>query len=100
MLGGRGGRPPRPTEWTHDLHLAEVYLRLRAVSPARARTWRHEDLESHATADRAGAKLPDAFVVDGQLPTAIELVGASYSTEKLLEFHYYCAALGMGYELW
>lgn len=100
MLGGRGGRPPRPREWTHDLHVAQVYLHLRAAAPDRARTFRHEDLEDHALLERAGAKLPDAVVEDVDGPTAIELVGASYTEAKLQAFHAYCASLGLRYELW
>ena len=98
--GERTARTPRPTEWTHDLHLAEVYLRLRADLPTRARSWRHEDIESHRTADRAGEKLPDAVVRDGIQTTAIELVGSSYTRDKLEGFHGYCDRHAFGYDLW
>lgn len=99
-VGTGSARAPRPTEWTHDLHLAEVYLRLRQIVPIRARSWRHEDMESHRAVDRAGEKLPDALVRDGLQTTAIELVGSSYSREKLNAFHDHCHEHDLGYELW
>jgi hypothetical protein len=100
QFGGRGGRAPRPTEWTHDMHLAGVYLTMRAELPTRAASWTHEDLEERPAAARPGEKLPDAFVTDGLHRTAIELVGSSYTEAKLHAFHDYCDTAGLAYELW
>lgn len=93
-------RAPRPTEWTHDLYLAGVYLWMRTALPTRARSWRHEDREDHGAAIRTGAKLPDAIVTDGRDTTAIEVVGSSYTREKLEAFHAYCAGAQLSYDLW
>lgn len=103
-FGGRGGRFPRATERTHDLHLAQVYLRMRVLNPSRARTWLREDLVAKSRSEdeetaAAGEKLPDAIVRDGQHDTAIEFAGA-YAREKLREFHLYCERTSLAYELW
>lgn len=92
------GRPSRMSEVTHDLHLSEVYLRMREELPTRARSWLPEDALKHH--GREGDKVPDAIVKDGLYKTAIELVGSSYRTEKLEAFHGYCAEHELGYELW
>jgi len=97
-FGGRGGRPPRESEVTHDLHLARVYLLMRETLPTRARSWIREEAIAAERFDRA-EKLPDAQVTDGIHATAIEFVGA-YSLEKLTGFHDYCADKSLAYELW
>ena len=95
-FGGSGGRYPSEDELTHDLHLAAVYLRMRAELPTRAALWTAEaDLPKGQ-----GVKVPDAVVRDGLERTAIEFVGSSYSAAKLERFHRYCRAVGLGYELW
>lgn len=98
--GGHGGRRPRTSEATHDLHLAAVYLEMWTHLPTRARTWRSE-AAIVAGRDRVSRaqKLPDALVRDGRALTAIEFGGA-YAAEKVAEFHDYCARLGYGYEVW
>lgn len=100
LVGGRGGRAPRETEWTHDLHLAGVYLRMRRELPTRAHTWQHEDMVPRPRESAMGEKLPDAIVTDGLHQTAIELVGSSYGVSKLETFHGYCARERLPYELW
>lgn len=95
-FGGVGGRFPRPSEVTHDLHLAAVYLRMRSELPTRAASWVSEARLSV----EPGLKLPDAMVCDGRQRTAIEFVGASYSLKKLKAFHDFCARQRLGYELW
>lgn len=100
QFGGRGGRSPRPTEWTHDLHLAQVYLLMRVELPTRAASWVHEDLDERPQRALSGEKLPDAFVTDGLHRTAIELVGSSYNGSKLEAFHDYCEREQLAYELW
>ncbi len=97
-FGGRGGRFPRGTEVTHDIHLSSVYLRMRSDLPSRAATWCHEDLAETGRA-RGGEKVPDAIVRDGLHHTAIEWVG-SYPKKKLEEFHAYCEEHRLAYELW
>lgn len=95
VVGGSGGRTPRDSEATHDIHLAAVYLRMAEKLPTRASSWRAEA----SLAKGQGVKVPDAMVRDGKYDTAIEF-GGSYSAEKLASFHRYCHRKGLGYELW
>lgn len=101
-FGGRGGRSPRDPEWTHDLHLAQVYLSFRAKDLRRAASWIPEDLVHRPGEPRPkpGEKQPDALVRDGNGLVAIELVGSSYDAAKLEAFHTYCAMRRLAYELW
>lgn len=95
IVGGSGGRLPRESEATHDIHLAAVYLRMRSELPTRARSWTAEA----ALAKGQGVKVPDAMVRDGKYDTAIEF-GGVYSAAKLEAFHRYCGRKGLAYELW
>lgn len=98
--GGKGGRPPRTSEATHDLHLTSVYLRMLDELPTRAESWMSEAMiTERGMGGGPQGKLPDALVRDGSMWTAIELVGM-YSSEKLLGFHCHCDRNGWGYELW
>lgn len=97
--GGRGGRFPRGTEVTHDLHLARVYLLMREELPIRAASWEHEDVAPRLHHEAEGEKVPDAIVRDGLHRTAIEWAGA-YPKTKLLAFHAYCDERRLAYELW
>ncbi len=94
-FGGNGGRPPRESEATHDIHLSAVYLRMVQELPTRASSWIPE-----ATLKKGqGIKVPDAMVRDGKHKTAIEFGGA-YSRQKLADFHRHCQGRGLAYELW
>lgn len=95
QFGGSGGRLPRDSEATHDIHLAAVHLRMVQELPTRAASWTPEA----ALRKGQGIKIPDAIVRDGKYRTAIEF-GGSYSAEKLAGFHRYCEGRGLGYELW
>lgn len=88
------GRPPRPTDTTHDLHLAAVYLLMRRELPTRAATWQFED-----SLQKRGEKLPDARVRDGKKWTVIEC-GGEYAPHRLESDHKYCAERAWGYEIW
>lgn len=95
QFGGSGGRLPRDSEATHDIHLAAVHLRMAQELPTRAASWTSEA----ALRKGQGIKIPDAIVRDGKYQTAIEF-GGSYSADKLAGFHRYCEGRGLGYELW
>lgn len=95
MFGGHGGRYPRESEETHDLHLAAVYLRFRLCWPELAASWVHEEELRRDRKQRRG-KLPDALVNKKRV---IECGGA-YKKEKLIGFHKYCEAQGFDYEVW
>lgn len=88
------GRHPRPTDTTHDLHLAAVFLLMCKELPTRACSWVFED-----DLVRPGHKLPDALVTDGRAKTAIEC-GGEYDRQRLEEDHDYFAQMEYGYEIW
>jgi hypothetical protein len=96
MFGGHGGRFPRESEETHDVHLAAVYLRLLKADPKLASSWIHEE-EIRAERETRRGKLPDAVLkATGKI---IEFGGA-YKKEKLISFHEYCRASRQEYEVW
>jgi hypothetical protein len=97
-LGGRGGRHPRPSEATHDLHLAAVYLTILRHAPDRAHFWLSEAQLQAGGAGR-NEKLPDAMISSPTEQTVIEFGGA-YPKYKLREFHAYCSDRGLAYEVW
>jgi hypothetical protein len=83
-----GGRPPRRSEVTHDLHLAAVYLWFLEHRPALAKRWVSEH-EQYALGGGRNARLPDAIVPhrhNRQKDLVIEFGGA-YAKSKLQEFH-------------
>lgn len=96
--GKRHGGLKQPTQATHDLGVAAVWLRLRSVAPLWAEAWRGEDLLAHT---RVGEKLPDAFIVDHseQVSWVIEF-GGGYDAERVEAFHHDCAQRDLPYQLW
>jgi len=96
--GVRRGELKNPTQATHDLGVAAVWLRLRHVAPQWATAWRGEDLMAQT---RIGEKLPDAFIIDAQEQVAwvIEF-GGGYDAERVRAFHEDCAQRGLPYHLW
>jgi hypothetical protein len=75
FLGGHGGRRPRTTEVTHDLHLASVYCRMLLAGDRRAKKWVSE-AELYARGWGRGQKLPDALIQGRRgKHTVIELAG-------------------------
>ena len=97
-LFGVAGRRPREVELTHDLHLSELFLRLRATSPAEAAAWEPEEELRMARAP-PDERIPDAFIRTGLRPRIVEFGGA-YKKPKLEKFHQYCAERSYAYELW
>ena len=100
--GGVGERIPRRSEATHDIHLAQLYLKFRAEAPERAAGWIGEDIISaqrKTQAERA-QPLPDALIVEGNKSTIIEMGGSSYTSDKLYLLHDYSAREAMPYEIW
>lgn len=95
-MGGQGGRAPRRSEATHDLHLAAVYLRLLREHPHRAAGWVSE---GRLLAGGSDGKLPDAVIELRDERTAVEFGGA-YSVRKLEAFHEHCESCGLNYEIW
>lgn len=101
MFGGfTGGRGPRPSEATHDLHLAQVFLRLQKSDPKLAKSWCSES-EQYAEGRGRNERLPDAIIRGrrgGSPPTRIIEFGGAYSKPKLIEFHQ--AMSRFFYEVW
>lgn len=95
MFGGHGGRYPRESEETHDIHLAAVYLRFRSSSPELEASWVHEAEIKSERRQRKG-KIPDALVEN----TRVIEFGGAYKKPKLMAFHKYCEARGYEYEVW
>ena len=89
-----GGRRPRVSETTHDLHLAQVFLRLRDRSRDEARAWISEHQQQAEGAKKS--KLPDAILRLEQ-PRVIDF-GGSYPKAKLQSFHE--ANRESSYEIW
>jgi hypothetical protein len=96
--GVRRGSLNHPTQATHDLGVAAVWLRLHEVAPEWATAWRGEDLLAHT---RQGEKLPDAFIVDesDRVIWVIEF-GGGYDADRVQAFHNDCVARGLPYQLW
>lgn len=100
MFGGyTGGRGPRPTEATHDLHLAQVYLRMTDADAKIARRWISEN-EQYAEGRGRNERLPDAVIRgrSGSPPLRVVEFGGAYSKAKLIAFHE--AVCQFPYEVW
>ena len=79
--GTARGKLKHPTQATHDLGVAAVWLRLHQVAPQWAAAWRGEDLLAHT---RLGEKLPDAFIVDAaELVIWVIEFGGGYDAERV-----------------
>lgn len=95
-LGGGSMHPPRRSEVSHDLAVAEVYFHYLRAAPKSL--WLSESrLLELGFGDRA--RLPDAMVETNGVRTAIE-VGGVYTARKLAAFHEFCRSSGLRYELW
>jgi len=83
---------------THDLHVAEVYLRYRREMPEVADQWVGEDA---IALERKGGKVPDALLrdADGSTLRAVEFGGA-YAAERVEAFHLHCEQQAIPYEMW
>ena len=97
--GSLGGRWPRASEVSHDVNLAEVFLRFRKERRAEAAAWVPEaQLYAEGMGRDRGARLPDAVIrTGGALELAVEFGGA-YAKQKLVAFHAEMNAVP--YEIW
>lgn len=87
-----------PTQATHDIGVAQVWLLLTTDWPSQAEAWRSEDVMAHT---RRGQKLPDAFLVDADgTPFAVVEFGGSYDARRVREFHDDCAHRNLPYQIW
>lgn len=95
--GVLGGRWPRTSEITHDLHLAEIFLKLAGKQPDLVHGWIPE-AQLYAEGRGHRERLPDVVVrVDGVDSRVIEF-GGSYGKQKLQTFH--AQVNSLPYEVW
>ncbi len=96
--GAARGELKNPTQATHDLGVAAVWMRMQHVAPQWAAAWRGEDLLAHT---RRGEKLPDAFIVTEteQVAWVVEF-GGGYDAQRVEAFHEDCAERELPYQLW
>lgn len=98
-FGGYGGKRPKRVEENHDVHLAAVFLKLRANTPDLARTWASEETIRRSRPNAPGEKLPDAIVRTDGGEKIIDF-GGEYSAEKIESFHHWAEKKAIGYEFW
>lgn len=98
QYGGTGPAklPPLGQE-THDLHVGELYIRLRAQDRHAASAWVGEE---HYRAERRGEKRPDAMLVGPEGPYLVVEFAGAYDAEHVDSFHRDCSRRGLPYELW
>ncbi len=98
MLGGVAARLPTLGQETHDLHVSEVYLRMRRERPQLAAYWLGEEIVRPTRTDE---KLPDALIVDPRgNPVRVIEFGGRYDHRRVAAFHLDCQSRGLPYELW
>lgn len=97
LLGGYGGGIKNSLQVTHDLHLSQLFLKLRADDPGAAERWETEDLREFTPRE----KVPDVYLrnSEGEVEKVIEF-GGKYDADRVLKFHAYCENRGYPYELW
>lgn len=96
--GNGGGRLPRRSEQTHDIHMGALFLQFRELLPELIPYWVSEETLRAESPER-GEKVPDAMIRTGDSRRIIEFGGA-YPKKKLESFHTYCREKGLPYELW
>ena len=100
LFGGYlGGKLPRRSEVTHNIHLAQVYLRVREEQPTAAEQWISE-YQLYAEGHRDCERLPDGTIRDPQtgMPRLFIEFGGSYSKQKIEAFHHACQTTP--YQIW
>jgi len=99
FLGGTSSQTMKaPTQATHDIGVAQVWLRFSSVDPRQAAAWHGEDLMAHT---RVRQKLPDAFLLNPEgTPVAVIEFGGSYDSRRLRDFHLDCASRRLPYQIW
>lgn len=100
QYGGRQrGELRREFQATHDLGVAAMFLRMRAIDSSRVEGWIGEDvLAPH----RRGQKLPDAVLADApdRPPRLVLEFGGAYDSDRVRAFHESCAEDELPYQLW
>jgi len=82
---------------SHDLGVTQVYLTIRAHTPARARRWIGEDRLPR----KRSKKLPDALILPaGVEPRSAIEFGGAYDATRMEDFHRDCQKRALPYEIW
>lgn len=98
LLGGcLGGRWPRTSEVTHDIHVAELFFWHIRQGFFEAAEWVPE-ARLYAEGRGRGGRLPDAVMRRGGVEVRIIEFGGSYGKAKLADFHREMNR--MPYEIW
>ena len=98
LFAGHGGRRPRQSELTHDIHLSTIYLKLHKADPVLAATWQSE-ADYAAKASVRDVRIPDATVKFNERLRIVDF-GGSYSKKKLQDIHRFWSASETEYEVW
>ena len=79
-------------EATHDMHVAEVFVRYAVSEPASAAMWLGEAAFPKLGFEIHRMKDPDAFIVDeaGSIQRVVEFAG-KYDVKHLEDFHHHCS---------
>lgn len=87
-----GASSTKPCEATHDLHVAEVFVRYSRRHAALAADWLGEAAFPKLGFEIRRMKDPDAFIVDadGSIQRVVEFAG-KYNVEHLEALHKHCA---------
>jgi hypothetical protein len=96
LFGGSAATVRNEAQTTHDLHVAAVFLKVRAQGNSNEE-WIGEDL----VAKTAGKKHPDAFILSasGELLRWVEF-GGSYRADTIEKLHQRCVELQVAFEVW
>lgn len=97
-LAGVSSHRPRRSEVSHDLTLAGIYLKYRQTDRSIAEAWT-PDFRLRRLGFGDHARLPDALIDLVGTQRVVEL-GGMYSARKLGDFHEFCEARGLPYEIW
>jgi hypothetical protein len=95
--GYLGGRWPRTSEITHELNLAEVFLRHEKQKSEEAAVWIPE-AQLYAEGRGFRERIPDAVIRRGGRDLRVVEFGGSYGKAKLQAFHAQMSSLP--YEVW
>lgn len=100
LFGGKAtGRIKRHYQATHDIGVAQMYLRVRETRPALITQWIGED---RLAPYRQQQKLPDAVIAKSPSSTPLLVLefGGSYDKARVTEFHLDCEQRAVPYEIW
>ena len=84
---------------THDLGVAETFLRFKETRPEEATLWKGEGIISPL---RRKKKVPDAIIAGDSIwpPRLVVEFAGAYARERIEVFHWFCEKEQLAYELW